>query len=373
MRARSRCSISTTAGRSRSPGDSRRTAQSERSVPALALGVSALSLLLGLLLFVLATGRVRAPATGRGEDPPARPPGAPRRADRPAQPRARARPRRAAAGPQPAPAGPGRRGALRRHRRLQDGQRHATATPPATASSRSSPTRCARSCATATPSGRLGGDEFVVLLEARRPRPRAELVAERADRRAPRADRARTTREPPGLGHREHRHRVGRSRDSADELLRDADFALYEAKARARTATRSSSRGCRPRSATGSSSRLDLATALEPRRVLPPVPADLRPGDTAVTGRRGAHPLAAPHARRHRARTTFIPLAEETGLIVRDRPLGARRGVPASGRVARARPHRSASRSTSRRANSTATASSTKSRARSTRTGIEPG
>ena len=53
---------------------------------------------------------------------------------------------------------------------------------------------------------------------------------------------------------------------------------------------------------------------------------------TCATGRdrrrRGAGALAAPRARPGAARREFIPLAEETGLIVADRRVGAARGLP---------------------------------------------
>jgi diguanylate cyclase (GGDEF)-like protein len=78
--------------------------------------------------------------------------------------------------------------------------------------------------------GRLGGDEFVVLLESTSPEAPPDVVAERM---------IQAMRRPVVLDDEEHtRHTCGVSigiaigqRASAEELLRDADLALYAAKA----------------------------------------------------------------------------------------------------------------------------------------------
>ena len=158
------------------------------------------------------------------------PPGLPRLADRPRQPRAvqpsrstRARGRRPAAG---------RRRAVPRPRRLQDRQRHASATPPATS--------CSSAVARADP--RLHPD--------RRPRG----AARRRRVRDPARGRARTStaslavagapqrcvrgavrrrRARPSTSARASASRPARRRHAtADDLLRNADVAMYSAKAR---------------------------------------------------------------------------------------------------------------------------------------------
>ena len=125
--------------------------------------------------------------------------------------------------------GPDDRRALHRPRRLQADQRHASATRPATRC-------CARSASgsqlvirEADTVGRLGGDEFVVLIEGSEFDAGPELIAERL---------LEVLRQPFDLGSlADVRVQVTASigiaigdRPSADELLRDADVALYEAK-----------------------------------------------------------------------------------------------------------------------------------------------
>ena len=111
--------------------------------------------------------------------------------------------------------------------------------------------------------GRLGGDEFVILVES----DSFDLGAERI------ADRIRDAlAEPFFLGGPQEVAVVARAsigiavglRSSADELLRDADVALYARRTPARTATCSSPMRCRPPSRSGCSWRWTCATRRAP-------------------------------------------------------------------------------------------------------------
>jgi diguanylate cyclase (GGDEF)-like protein len=198
------------------------------SVPLLAIGLSALSLVLGLLLFVLATGRARAlqlveektrqlghQALHDGLT------GLPNRAlvlDRAEQLLAR----------------------NRRHpdhvvaalyvdvdgfKTVNDTYGHAAGDRVLTVVGQ----RLQQVLRTHDTVGRLGGDEFVVLLESSAQETSPSAVAERL---------IEGLREPIALAGGGRSTTISASigiavgqRDTADELLRDADFALYEAKA----------------------------------------------------------------------------------------------------------------------------------------------
>ena len=92
-------------------------------------------------------------------------------------------------------------------------------------------------------------------------------------------------------------------RASADELLRDADIAMYRAKWGGKNRYVIFESGMEDAVQCGWSSRWTCRGARE-RRVLPRLPADLRPRDDGADRRRGADPLAAPGPRRRRSPTT---------------------------------------------------------------------
>ena len=116
----------------------------------------------------------------------------------------------------------------------------------------------------------------------------------------------RGVRGPAHLDHRQHRDRHGRP-VSAQELLRDADIALYRAKAAGRDGLgRCSSRPCSPPRVDRLELKSDLDSALARRPVLPPLPTDLRSRQRSSPGRGGADPLAAPdQGDRHSRRRSF--------------------------------------------------------------------
>ena len=164
---------------------------------------------------------------------------------------------------------------------------------------------------------RLGGDEFVVLVEGSTLDAGPELVAERL---------LEVLRAPYDLG-----GEIGREltitasvgiafglRETPDELLRDADLALYEAKARGPRSLRAVRLGDAdsgpgpPGDAAGPRQRARA------RAAVPALPAHLRPAVRARVGPRGAAALAPPE-RGVLAPADFLPIAEDSGLIV---PIG---------------------------------------------------
>ena len=161
---------------------------------------------------------------------------------------------------------------------------------------------------------RLGGDEFAILIEDV-PAPTAGAAAQRlagGDDRPVRAQRQ------PGPGQREHRRRPAIPGDTADDLLRNADAAMYAAKRHGK----GRSETYEPRM------YADVARAARDRGRAPdgvesvssaPLPADRRLETGALYGIealvRWDHPTVA-----MLLPPDFITLAEETGLIV---PLGA--------------------------------------------------
>ncbi|MGZ6693487.1 MAG: EAL domain-containing protein [Solirubrobacteraceae bacterium] len=165
--------------------------------------------------------------------------------------------------------------------------------------------------------GRLGGDEFVVLLGDSTLDAGPELVAERicevlGQSLDPQGTDGRTLAVTASIG-----IALG-ERDSADDLLRDADFALYEAK----SAGKNRWVVFESRMQTAAQDRLeleiDLKEALDAGQFFLLYQPMLDLQTETITG------IEALIRWRHPARgiilpDTFIPLAEETGLIV---PIG---------------------------------------------------
>ena len=90
----------------------------------------------------------------------------------------------------------------------------------------------------------------------------------------------------------------------ADELLRNADVAMYTAKARGKSRVGVFEPTMHAAIVARHELRAELARSLGARRARRPLPADRRPRDAADRRRRGARPLAAPDARARRRRTS---------------------------------------------------------------------
>ena len=174
--------------------------------------------------------------------------------------------------------------------------------------------------------GRMGGDEFVVLAESTRQSDPTTAIAKRL--RAVLAEPIRILGREGPLIHVTASIGVAQGvPDSANELLRNADMALYQAKLAGRDCWVSfvpemkSSALQEPPAAVGT----DLGD--RGGAVPAPLPADCRPAQRSGRRRRGAHSLGASRARRDLPGPVHTrPRAD--GPDHRCRSLGTQRGMP---------------------------------------------
>ena len=179
-------------------------------------------------MFVLGTGRERARRQLVAADRPAAPPGTARRPRRVAQPGTRDGPHRAAACSRTAARTPSAPCSSSTSTTSRTSTTRSATAPVTGCWSRSRP-RLSSTLRDADTIGRMGGDEFVVLLDGGTLDVAPELVAQRV---------LDVMRQPFELDGASIALKVNTSigiaigdRASAEDLLRDADVALYEAKA----------------------------------------------------------------------------------------------------------------------------------------------
>ena len=175
--------------------------------------------------------------------------------------------------------------------------------------------------------GRIGGDEFVMLIDSIGLDAAPTLVAERI---------LEVLRQPIGLPEDARAPilltasigiATGRP-ESAETLLKDADLALYEAKAGGKDKYVTFQSSMQTASQDRIHLEMDLAGSSRRRAAVPRVSADAGPGERSRRGRRGAASLASPHRRRHRPGRVHPDRRAERH-DHHDRAVGARAGLPA--------------------------------------------
>ena len=168
---------------------------------------------------------------------------------------------------------------------------------------------CLRATDTVSPASaehtiaRLGGDEFTILLDGINGPGDAIRVAERIQT---------ALAVPFDLGGhevfttRQHRHRPGRAPATSrpEDLLRDADTAMYEAKAQGKARSEVFDAAMRARAVARLQLETELRRALERRRVLPALPAHPVARDRPPDRLRGPAALAAPASAASSPRTS---------------------------------------------------------------------
>ena len=106
-----------------------------------------------------------------------------------------------------------------------------------------------------------------------------------------------------------------RSTHAAEELIRDCDIAMYQAKAGGKGRITVLDQQARAEARDKLRLVAELRDAIERREITHDVPADLRHRRPAARRRRVAGPVGARRARRDQPRRPSCPLAEESGLI----------------------------------------------------------
>ena len=207
----------------------------------------------------------------------------------------------------------------------------ASGTPPATRCWSRSATGSSRSCARRDMAARLGGDEFAVLLRDTPDMKASMRVANRLTAAmGPLFEiEGRDVNVRASVGVAAGRPGV----DTAGDLLRNADVAMYSAKARGKGRVVVFEPSMHDAVMVRAQLSADLEHAIAAREFVlqyqPIVEIDQRPDGR----RRGARPLGASRARPDRS-GRLHPRRRGVRLDPRDRPLGAQPGLPAGPRVA---------------------------------------
>ena len=228
-------------------------------------------------------------------------------------------------------------GAVPRPRRLQGGQRQPRPRRRGPPAHPGRPSGCAPACGPSDTVARFGGDEFAVLIED---------ASDDTDVARWPSGSLDSLRQPFLVNGRELHVRgsMGIARmdsdvDGADQLLRNADLAMYRAKAAGRGGFERYDPEMHTELVAARPARGRPAPRAGGRGAVPPLPAHLRPRVGPDHRRRGPVPLeppgpgAGPPDRVH-------PPGRGHRADPAPRRLGAARGLPAGGRLAAAQPDR---------------------------------